>query len=74
MIAGDIQPQILKSRFAKGDDDGFLDRHWVSVTTRKKTYFRDIGDVAPDELDLSRLFYEVHTRHNHAQVNKFMQV
>ena len=31
-------------------------------------------DVAPDELDLSRLFYEVHTRHNHAQVNKFMQV
>ena len=42
MIAGYIQPQILKSRFASGDKDGFLDRHWVSVTTRKKTYFRDI--------------------------------
>ena len=43
MIAGYIQPQILKSRLAKGDDDGFLDRHWVSVTTEPLQLSADGG-------------------------------
>ena len=63
-IVGYIQPELLKARFDKGDSDGFLDRHWVTLTTRKKTYFKDIGEIAGDEYDLGKLFIEVHKRHH----------
>ena len=36
----------------------------MSVTTRKKTYFKEIGAIANDELDLSKLFVEVYKRHH----------
>ena len=63
-FVGYIQPDVLKARFEKRDNDGFLDRHWVSVTTRKKTYFKEIGAIANDDLDLSKLFVEVYKRHH----------
>ena len=33
----------------------------IMAVTRKKTNLRDVGDVASVDLDLSRLFFQVHT-------------
>ena len=33
-------------------------------TTRKKTYFKKIGAIANDDVDLSKLFVDVYKRHH----------
>lgn len=64
IIVGFLQPALLQKRFEKGDADGFLDRHWVAITQRKKVYFEEIGPKATDGLDLTTLFREVFSRHH----------
>lgn len=59
-----IQPGLLVKRFEKDDIDGFLDRHLVVTTSRKKVYFRDIGAKAKEGDDLATLFQEVYNRHH----------
>ena len=43
MIVGYMQPQIQKKLFGDGDNDGILDRHWVSDIIRKETYVQVDG-------------------------------
>ena len=39
----------------------------MSVTARKKTYFKEIGAIANYDVDLSKLFVEVY-KHHHIQL------
>lgn len=50
----------------KGDNDGFMARHWIISSRKKKTYLRDIGKKATGTDDLSVLFVEVLKRHHTA--------
>lgn len=61
---GFIQPDLIEARLQKVDTDGMMARHWIVSSNKKKTYFRDIGPKASEEMDLSVLFIEVFRRHS----------
>ena len=53
-----------------------MDRHWYSMTARKKVYFKEIGAEPTEQDDLSLLFISVYNVH-HAEdnsVNSFLQM
>ena len=64
IFSGYIQPELIKSRFERGDVDGFLDRHWFSVTGRRKVYFKEIGRKADKDNSLAKLFLSVYKTHH----------
>ena len=64
IFTGFLQPALLLRRIRKGDVDGFLDRHLLGMSSRKRVLFDDIGPRVQEGDDLENLFVAVYQKHH----------
>lgn len=63
ILTGFVQAVFLANLIMDGEEDGLMDNHLVCFTSRRSTYFQEIGPTPPKGKDFAHLFTTVYSHH-----------